>query len=78
MSLHTWLHQGPHKPSSCTTFMLNSHLGRAATGEKKKSLVSMSEGSLRSCLILGNPVNCVLPGFSVREGDSQGMNTGVY
>ena len=38
----------------------------------------MSEGSLRSCPILGNPVNCGLPGFSVREGDSQGMNTGVY
>ena len=34
MSLHTWRHQGPHKPSSCTTFTLNSHSGRAATGKK--------------------------------------------
>ena len=33
MSLHAWHHQGPHKPSSCTTFMLNPHWGRAATGK---------------------------------------------
>ena len=39
MSLHTWHHQGPHKPSSCTTFMLNSHWGRAATG--KNTLTSI-------------------------------------
>ena len=25
MSLHTWHCQGPHKPSSCATYMLNSH-----------------------------------------------------
>jgi len=35
MSLHTWHHQGPHNPSSCTTFTLNTHWGRAATGKKK-------------------------------------------
>ena len=35
MSLHTWRCQGPCKPSSCATFMLNSHWGRAATGKKK-------------------------------------------
>ena len=34
MSLHTWRHQGPCKSSSCATFMLNSHWGRAATGKK--------------------------------------------
>ena len=34
MSLHTWHHQGPHKPSSCATFTLSSHRGRAATGKK--------------------------------------------
>ena len=33
--LHTWHHQDPHKPSSCATFTLNSHWGRAATGKKK-------------------------------------------
>ena len=32
MSLNTWHHQGPRKPSSCTTFTLPSHWGRAATG----------------------------------------------
>ena len=30
---HTWRRQGPHKPSSCTTFTLNPHWGRAATGK---------------------------------------------
>ena len=39
MSLHTWCRQGPRKPSSCTTFTLNSHWGRAATGQKKKKKV---------------------------------------
>ena len=34
MSLHTWRHQGPHKSSRCTTFTLNPHGGRAATGKK--------------------------------------------
>ena len=41
------LRQGPHKPSSCTSFTLNSLWGRAATG--KRSLTSMRAGSLRSC-----------------------------
>ena len=35
MSLHTWHPQGPHNPSSCTTFTLNPHWYRAATGKKK-------------------------------------------
>ena len=34
MTLNTWRHLGPCKPSSCTTFTLNSHWGRAATGKK--------------------------------------------
>ena len=66
MSLHTWHSQGPCKPSSCTTFMLNTHWGRAATG--RKSLVSMHIGSLWLCPTLHNHVDCGLPGFSVREG----------
>ena len=78
MSLHTWRHQGPHKPSSYTAFMLNSHWGRAATGKKKKkSLVFMCAGSLLFCLIICGPVDCGLPGFSVRGG-SPGKNTGAY
>ena len=35
MSLYTWHCQGPCNPSSCTTFMLNSHWGRAVKGKKK-------------------------------------------
>ena len=76
MSLHIWHRQGPCKPSSCTTFTLNSHWGRAATG--KKSLVSMHAGSLQSCPTLCDPVDCGLSGFSFRDGGSPGKNTGVY
>ena len=52
VSPHTWHHQvgwclAPHKPSSCTTFMLNSQWGRADIG--KKSLTSMCAGSLWLC-----------------------------
>ena len=35
MFLHTWHCQGPHKTSSGATFMLNSHWGRGATGQKE-------------------------------------------
>ena len=66
MSLPTWHHQGPRKPSSCDTFMLNCHWGRAATG--KKSLASMHVGLIWSSLALCNPVDYGLPGVSVREG----------
>ena len=75
MSLHTWHRQGPHKPSICATFILNSHWGRAATG--KKSLASMCTGSLQSCPALCDPVDCGLPGFSVREGLSRQEYWGI-
>ena len=56
MYLQTWHWQFPLKPSSCTTFKLNSHWGRAATGKKKKkmSCVFMRAGLLQSCLTLCN------------------------
>ena len=59
------------------------HLHAQLTGielpqAKKKSLVFMCIGSLWSCLTLCNPVDCGLPGFSVRERGSPGKNTGVY
>ena len=76
MSLHTWHRQGPHKPSSCATFTLNSHWGRATTGQK--CLASMQTGSLESCPTPCDPVDCGRPGFSVRERGSPGKNTGVY
>ena len=65
--LHTWHCHGPCKPSSCTTFTLNSHWGRAATGKKKK-VMSVCTGLLQSCPTLCDSVDCGLPGFSVREG----------
>ena len=64
MSLHTWRRQGPPKTSSCTTFTLNPHWGRAATG-KKKCHVFMCAGS---CSTLCDLVDCGLPGSSVRDG----------
>ena len=81
MSLHTWRCQGFCKPSSCATFTLNSHWGRAFFSTGKKSLASMLAGSLRSCLNLCDPVDCGLPGFSFREGVLQARileHTGQY
>ena len=71
-----WVPPGAHKPGSCTTFTLNPHWGRAATG--KKRLASMLAGSLQSCPALCDPVDYCLLGFSVREGGPPGKNTGVY
>ena len=65
MSLHAWRPQGPRKPSSCTTSTLSPHCGRGAPG--KKRIVSMHAGSIRSCPTLCDPVDCGLPGISVRE-----------
>ena len=69
MSLHTWCCQGPRKPSSCATFMLNTHWGRAVTA--KKNLASTHAGWFWSCQKLCNPVDCGLPGFSVGEVSRQ-------
>ena len=44
MSLHTWCHQGPCKPSSCANFMLNPQWSRATTGKKKKLLCLCAQG----------------------------------
>ena len=61
MSLHTWCHQGPHKPSCCASFTLHPHRGRTATG--KRSPASGHGGSLRACPTLCDPVACGLPVF---------------
>ena len=77
MSLHTWHCQGPHKPSSCTTFTFNIHWGRAATAKKKKKKILhlCAEGHFSHVQILCDPVDCGLPGFLVRERGSPGKNT---
>ena len=83
MSLHTWRPQDPCKPSSCSTFMLNSHWGRAATGKKeKKSCICgrrvtlvMSE-SLWPCKLWPVRLPCKGEGFSRQEYWSVLANTG--
>ena len=67
MSLNTRRHQGPCKPSSCSTFTLHSHWAELPQA-KKKSLVFMCAEPLRSCRTLCDPVDCGLQGFFVREG----------
>ena len=82
MSLHTWHCQGPRKPSSCTTFMLSSHWGRAATGRKKVLCLCMRGcfGLVQLFMTLWT-VACqaFLPGgFSRQEYWSVLANTGCY
>ena len=77
MSLHTWHCQGPCKPSSCATFMLNSHWGRAATGKKKSYVYTHRVASVMCSSLLP----CKL--WAARHlcqggGGSPGKNTGAY
>ena len=52
-------------------------LGQSCHRQKKKSFVYACRiTSVTSTLC--NPVDCGLPGFSVREGGSPGRNTGAY
>ena len=67
--------QGLRKPSSCAAFTFNSNWGRAAAG--KKVLYLHTQGHFGSVPTLCDPVDCGLPGFSVREGGSLGKNTGA-
>ena len=76
MSLHTWYRQGSHKPSSCGTFMLNLHRGRATRG--KKSLVCMHTGSLQLCLDSLQPCWLWPARLLCQGGGSPSKNTGAY
>ena len=73
MSLHTWCRQGPRKPSSCATFMLNSHWGRAATGKKVLRLCVQEQpcGLWPARLLSGR-------GFSRQDYCSVLANTGCH
>ena len=76
MSLHTWCRQDPRKTSSCSTFILNSHWGRASTGKKKSygyacRVTSVMSHSLRPCRLWPARLLC-------QRGGSPGKNTGVY
>ena len=83
MSLHTWRCQGPHMPSSCATFMPNSHWGRAATSKKKSCIYArrvalvVSE-SLRPCRLWPARLLCQGGRFSRQECWSVLANTGCH
>ena len=79
MSLHTWCHQGPCKPSSCATFMLNSHWGRAATGKKVLGLCEQGLFcSVWLCRLWPARLLCQEAGFSRQEYWSVLANTGCH
>ena len=69
--------QGPCKPTSSTAFALNPHWGRAATG-KKNVLHLCVQGCFSRVWTLCDPVDCGLPGFSVRERGSPGKHIRAY
>ena len=84
MSLHTWCHQGPHKPSSCTTFTLNSQWGQSCHRQKKKVLCLCTQGPLvlanswRPCRLWPARLLCQRGGFSRQEYWSILANTSCH
>ena len=76
MSLDIWSHQGPRKPSSCATFMINPHWGRAATG--KKSLVPICTGRFSSVQLIVTLWTVACQASLSGSGGSLGKNTGAY
>ena len=75
MSLHTWRRQGPRKPRAGPPSP--STLTGAELPQAKKVLRLCMQGHF-GCVRLCDPVDCGLPGFSVREGSSPGKHTAVY
>ena len=74
MSLHTWHHHSPRKPSSCATS--RSTLTGAELLQAKKSFIYVS----RVALVVSNSLRpCRLwPARLLCQGDSLGKNTGAY
>ena len=75
MSLHTWHHQGPHNSSSCTTFTLSSHWGRADTCKKESCIyacrvASVVSNSLWPCRLWPARFLCQRGGFFTKEYSS--------
>ena len=68
----------PGSPQAKHLRHLHTRLSLGQSCHRRKSLASVHTGSLQSCPTLCNPVDCGLPGFSVREGGSPGKNTGAY
>ena len=80
MSLHTWHHQAPCNPNSCTTFALNPHWGRDATDKTSCiyacSVTSLMSSSLRPCGLW--PVRLLCEGGFSRQYWSELANTGCH
>ena len=68
----------PGFPQAKQPHHLHEQVSLGQSGQRQKCLVFMHTGSLRSCLTLSIPVDCGLPGFSVREGGSPDKNTGAH
>ena len=78
-AVHVPAHLVP--PESLQTKQLCHLYAQLSLGQschKQKKLASMHTGLLWSCPTLCDPVDCGLPGFSVRDGGSPGKNTGAY
>jgi len=78
-SLHTWCHM----PSSCATFSLNSHWGRAATGKKMSCVYAhrvtlVVSNSLWPCRLWLARLLCQGGGFSRQEYYNVLTNTGCH
>ena len=79
MSLNTQCCQCPCKPSSCITFTVNSHWGRAATGKKKKVLCLCRQGHFGPVQLFATCQTSLLErGFSRQEYWSVLANTGCH
>ena len=74
MSQHTWCLQGSHKPSSCATFMLNPHWGRA-----KLKAFPLRSGTRQGCPLsplLFHKVHKVLATAIREEKEIKGIHIG--
>ena len=82
VSLHNWRCQGPRKPSSCTTFMLNPH--GAELPQAKKSCIyahrvtSVLSNPLQPCRLWPARLLCQRGWFSRQENWSILANTGCH
>ena len=63
----------PGSPYAKQLCHLHAQLSLGQSCHKQKNLASMHTGLLRSCPVLCNPVDCGLPGFSVRVGGGGGV-----
>ena len=78
MSVHTWRCQGPCKPSSCASFMLNSHWGRAVTGKKEKVLHLCTQGCFSRAQLFVTLWTMACQASLLGRWGSPGKNTGAH